>query len=204
MRTIEVFADVACPFTHVGLRRLVDHREQAGQGPRIVVRSWPLELVNGTPLAADLVAHEAADLRAQVAPDLFAGLDPAAFPTTSLPAMALTVVAYRTSIEVGEAVALALRWAVFEEGRDTGDPAVLAAIAAAHGLGGADDAAREQVLADWDEGKARGVVGSPHFLVGDEGFFCPGLDIHREGEHFAISPDVEGFAAFVRRAFGED
>jgi hypothetical protein len=30
MRQIEVFADVACPFTHVGLRRLIAERDAGG------------------------------------------------------------------------------------------------------------------------------------------------------------------------------
>lgn len=204
MRTIEVFADVCCPFTHAGLRRVVAHRAAVGGGPTLVVRSWPLELVNGAPLAADLVAHEAAELRDQVAPDLFGGLDPATFPATSLPAMALSAVAYRRSPEVGEQVALALRWALFEEGRDIADPDVLAELAAAHGIEGPDEAGHRQVVDDWEDGRARGVIGSPHFLVDGEGFFCPGLDIRKEGEHFAIRPDVAGFAAFVDRAFAAE
>ena len=53
------------------------------------VKAWPLELVNGEPLAAALVAEEGPTLRAQVAPDLFEGFDRSRFPTTSLPAMAL-------------------------------------------------------------------------------------------------------------------
>ncbi|MFN8019580.1 MAG: DsbA family protein [Acidimicrobiales bacterium] len=204
MRTIEVYADVCCPFTHAGLRRLVAHRDAVGGGPRLVVRAWPLELVNGVPLAADLVAHEAAELRDQVSPDLFAGLDVDRFPATSLPALALTAVAYRTSVEVGEAVALALRWALFEEGRDVAEAEVLAAIAGAHGVALPDEAAHEQVVDDWEQGRARGVIGSPHFFVGAEGFFCPGLDIRKEGEHFAIRPDVTAFAEFVDRAFAAE
>jgi hypothetical protein len=31
MTVIEVFADVACPFTHVGLRRFVDRRAELGR-----------------------------------------------------------------------------------------------------------------------------------------------------------------------------
>src|SRR5262245_18171405 len=47
-RLIEVFADVVCPFTHVGLRRLVGYRERAQrEDVAIRVRAWPLELVNG-------------------------------------------------------------------------------------------------------------------------------------------------------------
>ena len=54
---IEVFADVVCPFTHVGLRRLVDRRDELGASAVLRVRAWPLELINGEPLAADLVAE---------------------------------------------------------------------------------------------------------------------------------------------------
>ena len=57
MQHIEVFADVVCPFTHVGLRRLRGARPE-GNGTKFLVRAWPLEWVNGTPLAAELVGRE--------------------------------------------------------------------------------------------------------------------------------------------------
>ncbi len=48
---IEVFADIWCPFAHVGLRAIDEQRAQAGRGDvAIWVRAWPLELVNGAPL----------------------------------------------------------------------------------------------------------------------------------------------------------
>ena len=51
MTTIEVFADIACPFTHVGLRRFVQRREELGRPDvTLLVRAWPLEVVNGQPL----------------------------------------------------------------------------------------------------------------------------------------------------------
>lgn len=70
---IDVFADVVCPFTHIGLRGLVERRREFGSSTVLRVRGWPLELVNGAPLAADVVAEEIRELRRQVAPDLFAG-----------------------------------------------------------------------------------------------------------------------------------
>src|SRR6266545_1394952 len=106
MTTIEVFADVCCPFTHVGLRRLVERRELLGANQTIRVRAWPLELVNGHPLDPHLITEEVDALRKQVAPDLFSGLVPAAFPRTSLPALALTDAAYAVRAEIGERVAL--------------------------------------------------------------------------------------------------
>ena len=39
MTVIEVFADIACPFTHVGLRRLVDRRRTLG--PRAALGNQP-------------------------------------------------------------------------------------------------------------------------------------------------------------------
>ena len=49
--SIEVFGDIWCPFTHVGLRTIEDRRSRAGRTDvAIRVRAWPLELVNGRPL----------------------------------------------------------------------------------------------------------------------------------------------------------
>ena len=75
MSRIEVFADIMCPFTHVGLRRLVETRAAAGKSTALRVRAWPLEWINGAPLAADLVGREIEALRTSVAPELFAGFD---------------------------------------------------------------------------------------------------------------------------------
>ena len=81
MALVEVFADVACPFTHVGLRRLVARRAALGRDDVVLrVRAWPLELVNGRPLAADAVAEEVVELTASVAP----GSSPASTPPASL------------------------------------------------------------------------------------------------------------------------
>jgi hypothetical protein len=103
MDVIEVFADVSCPFTHVELRRLVARRAAEGHAtPVLVVRAWPLELVNGQPLDPGFVAEEVGALREQVAPDLFAGFDPAAFPVTSIPALALAHAAYAVDAPTGE------------------------------------------------------------------------------------------------------
>jgi hypothetical protein len=60
-----------------------------------------------------------------------------------------------------------------------------------------------QVLADHDEGVARGVIGSPHFFTPAGGFFCPSLDVHRDaGGHLRITADTRGFDRFVTTCFG--
>jgi predicted DsbA family dithiol-disulfide isomerase len=197
---IEVFADVRCPFTHVGLRRLVERRTALERSDLVLrVRAWPLELVNGAPLDPCMIAEEVEELRAQVARDLFECFDPSRFPDSSLPALMLAAVAYEHSSAMGERVSLALRDALFEEGRDIGAPDVLLDIASAAGVELPADGGREQVLGDWREGKRRGVIGSPHFFVGDEGFFCPSLDIARVDGHLSITFDPAGFDAFLAR-----
>ncbi len=197
MQEIEVFADVWCPFTHVGLRRLVERRSAAGSGPRIRVRSWPLELVNGRPLDVDFVAEEIDQIRETVAPELFAGFDRSTFPSTTLPALALTARAYGRDTATGEAVALELRDLLFEQGRDIGDTDLLASVAAAHDLSLDEAGSDELVRADWSEGQDRGVIGSPHFFTAGGDFFCPALDVRRVDGHLRITADPEGFDRFV-------
>ena len=201
MRQLEVWADVTCPFTHVGLHRLVDERDRHGRDDlHLRVRAWPLELVNGVPMDAHAVAGKIAALRDSVAPDLFTGFTEAAFPVTTLPALALTAAAYRGGPEAGERAALIVRDLVFEEGRDVGDPAVVAAAAAALAVD-VTDADVEQVQSEYDAGKARGVQGSPTFFVGDEGFFCPTLTITKVGDSLGIEFDRDAFDAFVKSVF---
>jgi predicted DsbA family dithiol-disulfide isomerase len=195
---IEVFADVGCPFTHLGLRRFVEHREAAGRDDVVLrVRAWPLEIVNGTPLDAHFIAEEVDELRRQVAPSLFEGFTEAAFPATSLPALALAHDAYGVGSAVGERVSLELRDLLFEQGMDIAQPGVLAEVAARHGLE-AGDVDSTGVLADRAEGVDRGVVGSPHFFTPAGGFFCPALDISRDEQgHLRILADPDGFERFI-------
>ena len=204
MRLLEVFADVWCPFTHVGLRRLVEQRTRLGRDDVVVrVRAWPLELVNEAPLGADLVAEEIQALREVVAPDLFRGFNLEHFPPTTLPALTLAAAAYRRDDRTGEQVSLALRAALFEEGRDIADPVELAAIGQAVELEPQGAAVDQAVYDDRQEGRRRGVIGSPHFFVDDHGFFCPTLVITRVHDHLQITDDPDGFAAFVATVFAE-
>jgi 2-hydroxychromene-2-carboxylate isomerase len=198
--TVEVFADIWCPYAHVGLRRFVQRRWAAGRHDLILrVRGWPLELVNREPLDGDHVAEQIEELRDQVAPDLFRGFDPRHFPPTTLPALDLVNDAYARGLRTGERASLAVRDALFERRVDISDPAVLACVRQDLGLGPATIEARWQVLADWAEGRRRGVVGSPHFFVGDDSFFCPVLQIRREGGGRLIEVDSPGFDEFFAR-----
>lgn len=202
---MEVFADVLCPFTHVGLHTLLDRRAQRGlTTPRLRVRAWPLELVNGAPLDPDHIAAEVSALRESVRPDLFTGFAVDSFPATSMAAFALTAAADRTGdVRIVEEVGMAVRDAVFEKGLDIGRPEVVDTVAARFGLRPLDaDATAAAVRADWDEGKRRGVVGSPHFFTADGGsWFCPGLAISRDDVGHFIVAWKQGSAEFVERVF---
>jgi predicted DsbA family dithiol-disulfide isomerase len=201
--TIEVFADVRCPFTHLGLRRFVERRKVARRfDVRMLVRSWPLELVNGEPLDSVLIQDEVEELRRQVAPDLFRGFRPDSFPPTSLPALGLAASAYELDADLGERVSLALRWALFEDGRDISDAAVLADVAAHAGAPSGLAIQAAQVISDWRDGQRRGVIGSPHFFVGTETYFCPSLDIRRDDAgHLKIAVDYQQLRGFMDKCF---
>lgn len=205
MRTVEVFADVLCPFTHVGLHTLVDRRTERGlDEPRLRIHAWPLELVNGQPLDAHHIAAEIKALRASVRPDLFSGFSVDTFPGTSMPAFALTAAADRTGDPaLIEEVGMALRDAVFEDGVDIGEADAVAALADSFDLWPLDSAATTSaVRADWDKGKARGVIGSPHFFTADGGsWFCPGLDISRDSRGDFVVAWKKGTEEFVERVF---
>lgn len=198
---IEVFADIWCPFTHVGLRRLVAARAAKGSRAPVRVRAWPLEWVNGRPLGCDLVAQEIAALRGSVAPELFAGFDPSHFPTTTIPALGLAAAAYQLGDDRGERLSLRLRDAFFEEGRDLADPAELRAIGAEFGVDPPPDAeAQAAVRADWELGRARNVKGSPHFFVGGRNWFCPSLRVRHENATFDVSVDSAALDEFYATA----
>ncbi len=196
---IEVFADMCCPFTHVGLRRIVERRAQLGlTTDDLVLRvlAWPLELVNGHPLDAEFIGEECDAIREQVAPDLFAGFQVSQFPHSSIPAMQLAAAAYDIDDVTGERVSLALRDALFEHGRNVGDPTVLAEIAAAHDVR-VPMHDPSGVVADWERGRAKGVIGSPHFFAAAGDVFCPSLSIKRVDGHLVIEADGAAIDRFI-------
>jgi len=198
---IEVFADIWCPFAHVGLRAVEEQREVTGRTDvAIWVRAWPLELVNKVPLDPQTTKEHADDLRNQVAPDLFTDLDVDRFPRSTLDALALANRAYRTDLEVGERVSFALRDALFEEGRDISDPVTLEYLAHDLGVVMPDESDHAAVIADWEAGRRRGVLGSPHFFCGETDVFCPSLDITKDPvQGLSVVRDVSQLAAFVER-----
>lgn len=202
MTVIEVFADVGCPFTHVGLLRLQGYRREHGrEDRRLRVRAWPLELVNGHPLSTSVLAPEIVALRREVAPDRFAGFDADTFPTTTLPALAAAAAAYRSGLEVGEQFSFAVRHALFEEGLDVSDDDVLRHLRADHGIPDPTAADHAAVRADYDDGRDRNVTGSPYFVTPGGEFFCPALSIRHDAGQLEVAFDADGFQRFVAAAF---
>ena len=74
----------------------------------------------------------------------------------------------------------------------------------AFGIEPLDEAAAEAaVREDWKRGVDRGVQGSPHFFVGDRGWFCPSLDIHHRPGGFDIGFSEGALREFDTAVFGE-
>ena len=199
--TVEVFADITCPFTHVGLKRVVEHVAEIDHPVAVIVRAWPLEWVNGVGLDIDGVLLKAKALSEQLGIDDFSGLRVDHWPTTTIPALNLAADAYARDAATGLAVSLALRSALFENGLDVSDRDVLARIAAAHELEiSPETEANAGVRADYDDGRARHVSGSPHFWVDQDDFFCPALDLgHDADDHLTARLDTVGLQQFFAR-----
>jgi predicted DsbA family dithiol-disulfide isomerase len=203
MAEITVFSDVSCPFAYVGFTRILALRDAIGPAaPPLRARAWPLEIVNGEPLAGPALVPKVEALRRDVAPDLFTGFDPERFPRTTLHALAAEHAAFRVGTAVGMAFSLAIRRLLFEEGADVGDPDVVARLLDAHALPRVRTEDRQAVDRDYAEGVERGVVGSPHFFTPSGDFFCPTLDIRSTGEAYEVEFDPVGFDRFIRAAFG--
>lgn len=198
---IEVFADITCPFAHVGLHHLTGYAAERGVPDlRFRARAWPLELVNGKRHDGAGEQEKVDALRAEAARELFTGFDPTTFPTTTLPALAAEAAAYRVDDDAGARFSLAVRDALWEAGRDVSDLEVLYELCEALGTPRPtpDDDAR--VRADHEEGRRRGVQGSPHFFTSRGGFFCPSLDIDRGDDGLTVHFDGAGFRDFLSAA----
>lgn len=206
MVAIEVYADVACPFTHIGLARFVAEREARGRNDVVLrVHGWPLEVVNGEPLDPEFIAQEIDEITDQVGGGWFDGFDQSVFPATTVPAMALAAAAYDVDDATGEAVSLQLRELLFHGEGDVAEPAVLTRVAHAHSVEfdpGDVQGHRSTVLADHERGKALGVTGSPHFFTPGGDFFCPALAVGRDHDgNLVVSADEEAFDTFVEACF---
>ncbi len=199
-KTLEVFADVTCPFTHVGLHVVTSRLEELATPVAVVVRAWPLEWVNGEPLDSDGVVAKIDALTAQLDLELFTGFRTDRWPTTSIAALNLADSAYAVDANLGLTVSLQLRDLLFEQGQDIADPAVLAELATTHGLTPPPTDPVEGLNADFNEGRRRGVHGSPDFWIDGNDFFCPTLELgHDDSDSLTARFDTSGLQTMLDR-----
>ena len=195
--TVDVFADIACPFCYIGEGRFAEAlAEVRSESPeREVTWRWrPFQLQPGLPpegrpwrpfAEQKFGSWERAQAMFERVEQMGAdtGLD---FRFDRLEKAVNTADAHRLVLWAGEgkqsggrerqqAVAEALFAAYFTEGRDVGDPDVLAAVAGEAGLDA--DAAREMLASDrfadavtesQEEARRRGVTGVPLYVFGSE------------------------------------
>ena len=185
--TIVVFADIACPWSHLATHRMWVTRERLGLYDKVTFdhRAFPLEIFNERPTPKWILEAEV---------PVAGGLEPAAgwkswrrpsweWPGSTLLALEAVQAAKIQSLRAGEQLARALRAGLFAENRcitmrheildiasgcDKVDVALLR-----------DDldrgTCRKRVLDDKEEAEKNGVKGSPHLFLAD------GSDAHNPG-----------------------
>lgn len=181
---VEVFADPICPWCLIGKRRLALALQSAGGGATIRWRAFQLNpsmrpegMDRGEYLAtkfggADRARHVYDVIRREGEADgiAFAFARIRRTPST---VQAHRLVRFAAHVQRDDAVMDGLFNAYFLEGRDIGDRAELASIAAAAGCDG-DAAARflsgneerDAVVAEDSAARIMGIGGVPHFIVG--------------------------------------
>lgn len=193
---VEVFADISCPFAHVGLRVAAQRAKDRGLAVDWVVRAWPLEWVNEQPLKGVDVSPKVQALRQQLGPDHFASFNPNTFPTSTISALNLVAMGYEVDNQSGLSLSLDIRRALFEDGADLST--ALEGLATSYGLPAPPAEPLPAVLNDFDAGKERGVVGSPHFYSGRSDFFCPSLSLSKDASgHLVAEIDHAGLTDFL-------
>lgn len=202
VQVIEVFADIWCPFTHVGLKLVAGQlRERGREDVGIRVRSWPLEWVNGRPMDPNATLDHINELRGHVASELFVGFDASSFPHSTVPVLALVACAYRAELKMGQALSFEVRDWLFERGLDVSEPDTLADLSRSFGLGLPDPDDYATVVSDWKEGRRRDVAGSPHFFCAGTSVFCPSLQISKNplSGDTTIQTNLSRLQAFLDR-----
>ena len=198
---VEVFADVRCPFAHVGLRRFMQRRHDEGRDDvGLWVRAWPLEIVNDAPLDPATVARGVDALRRGVAPELFAGFNIDTFARTSLPALRLAAAAYQDGIESGERVSWRCATPSSSTARTSPNP-----MSWATSHGGAASAPGRAASAP---SSPTGVTGASAASSGRHtstptaaNWFCPALHVGHDDERLDVALDRNGFNEFTQRCF---
>ena len=182
---IDYYVSLNSPWTHLGAARIEALAEKCGASLRV----WPVDFgtifpaSGGFPLpkrSPQRQAYRLMELRRwRDVLGIPINIQPKHFPASELPA-ACCAIAVRETIGDAPAVALAHRVlkALWEEEKDTGDSATLAALIRDVGLDaeavmklGAEPRWAERRRADTEAALARGVFGAPSYVIGDEIFW---------------------------------
>ncbi len=185
MREIDYFLSLNSPWTHLGAARFA----ALAARHQVRVRVFPVDFgvifaaTGGLPLPRRSPQRQAYRLQELARWRDHLGLPiqihPPHFPANETLA-AQAVIALRESGEGEKALALAhhVLKALWEEGRDTADPATLAALADAAGADGAALIKRAEEpgwaalrARDTEAAIARGVFGAPSYVLGEEIFW---------------------------------
>ncbi len=185
--TIVVFADIACPWSHVATHRLEKTRARLGlvEEVRLDFRAFPLELFNRRATPKRILDAEI---------PVVGALEPGAgwamwqrhdydYPVTMLLALEAVQAAKEQGLRASESLDRALRLALFRDGRNLSMFHEIADVARscdeldADALVKAlrDGRARHLVFEQKEEATRANVEGSPHL------FFSDGSDVHNPG-----------------------
>lgn len=202
--TIVIFGDIACPWAHLAVYRLLAARERLGLEDRVLLdhRAFPLELINRRPTPKPALDAEVAVLGAhepEAAWQVWQGAD-YKYPVTTLPALEAVEAAKEQGLRASEQLDRALRLAFFAESKTISMRHVIEEVAS-----GCSELDTGKLLEALDEGRARAAVmeqaqvagsdevqGSPHlFLPDGSSVHNPGIEMHWEGEHGKGFPVID-------------
>lgn len=203
-RTIAIFSDLICPFTHVTMHRLFTARTRLGLDDTIRFRhhAFPIELLNaapGTRHGSDSEIPTLGPLEPDARWQIWQGPD-YHYPNTVLLAFEAVQAATAQSLRVGENYDRALRRAFWGESRPIQMHHELIGIAKTiehldidtleaalrHGT------YRSAVFDDFDLARSDAIEMSPHlFLADGTNAANPGIDVHWQGPWASGFPVVD-------------
>lgn len=203
--TIVVWSDISCPWATAAVYHLHGARARLGLEGTVTLdhRAFPLELLNRRPTPKAVVDAEIPVVGA-LAPDfgfsLWTGPE-AGYPNTVLLALEAVQAAREQSLAASDRLDLALRRALFVEGRHVGmrhvilDVAVRVPEVDAAALESAldDGRGRRAVIDQWRAVPDAEIQGSPHLFLPD------GSDVHNPGVTMRwVGPQPGGFPVVER------
>ena len=193
--TVVLYADIACPWSHLAVFRFHEARRRAGADETLVLdpRPFLLEMVNARPTPRHILDAEI---------PVVGGLDPGAgwtlwqglphqYAVTSLPALEAVEAAKAQGARAAEGLDRALRRAFFAESKCISMRHVILEVA-----GRCPGVDVDELAAALDDGRARAALmraaraaqddervrGSPHFFLPDgSDMHNPGIATHWEG-----------------------